>query len=313
MKRILLLALGLSTIVACKDDPAPAPSGYPTDGLALPETKNALLINSYLPMVGYATDIPSLIAEDAFAGQINMLNVVNDANNPLYSRISDSLALNQPLQMAPAHYVNDETFSFDGLIGAIDNANKRRPIAAVNHAITSNDTAWIVDSKVKFFRDTVNQGFRIETYMLANVRAREYDNSSIDLKVNPSDGIVRTVGNASRWAFELQNFDSTRTLTTRDDFYVHRQIMARNFNPESAWGFPFTDYSPFGQAFSVGDIIGTRTTPIQHFFMKPGSGSTLAYEPGFDYIPSFLTVIWVLNEDTFKYEYINSVLTTVNN
>lgn len=312
MKRIAILAFGLLLFSACEDDPVVTDNSYPTDGLALSEVRTSILLNSYNPSLGFVSETGRLLAEDAYPNTFTHLSLVNDPGSPLYSAIADSIYLNQPLAAGPSFYVNDQTVDPALLLQSIDDAQGKRPIAVVNHAVTTNDTAWIIDSKVQFFRDTVNPGFRIATYMATTIKAKNYNGLGINLNTNPASGLVKVENDATLWEVELDNSDTTRKLTAVNDTFMHRNVMVKNFNPESAWGFSFEEYSPFGQSFSEGDIIGTRTTPIRHYFLRPESGESEAHDPGYDYSPSFITIIWVQNQDTDKYEYINSVMTSLD-
>lgn len=312
MKRIVILALGLMILSSCEDDPVVNTNTYPTDNLALPEVRTSILISSYNPSVGYASEIPRLVLQDAAPDALSYLSVVTDGGSPLYSPTADSLAFNQPLAGAPSLYLNRETVDFANLFSAANDAADKRPIATVNHKVSITDTAWIVDAKVKFWKDTINPGFRIATYMTANVRARNYNGLGFDLNVTPAQGVASVANDASFWDGNIPNIDSSGFVAQKNDPFNHRNILVKNFNPESAWGFSFEEYSPFGQSFSTGDIIGTSTTPIRHYFLRPETGEDEAYDPGFGFTPGFVTVIWVQNEDTFKYEYINSVMTVLD-
>lgn len=312
MKRIAILAFGLLLFSACEDDPVVTTNSYPTDGLALPEVRTSLLLNSYNPSLGFVSETGRLLAADAYPGAFTHLSMVNDPASPLYSAIADSVYLNQPLAAGPSFYLNDQTVDPALLLPSIDDAQGKRPIAVVNHSVQTNDTAWLVDVKVKFFRDTVNPGFRVATYMATSIKAKNYPGLGINLNTNPSSGLVKNENDATLWETELDNIDSTRKLTAVNDTFMHRNVLVKNYNPESAWGTSFEEYSPFGQSFSIGDVIGTSTTPIRHYFLRPESGDSDAHDPGYEFNPSFITIIWVQNQDTDKYEYINSVMTELN-
>src|SRR5690606_17027176 len=65
-----------------------------------------------------------------------------------------------------------------------------RPAIAVAHKVTSNDTSWIVDVKVKFLKDTVSDYFQVETYMLADIPAKLYTDPNIDLRTGAAQGLI---------------------------------------------------------------------------------------------------------------------------
>lgn len=311
MKRFALIALSVLTLASCEDDPVVTTSSYPTDGLALPQVRNSIIFTSYLPMSGYTTQIPMLILDDAYTENLNYVNVVNDGNNAFYSAIADSITFNQPLQAPPSFYLNDATVDLPSLSMAVESSMDKKPVASVNHKVTITDSAWVVDSKVKFWRDTVNKGFRVATYMLVNAKAANYPTAGINLNVNPAQGVITNNNDLSYWDYEVPNIDTSKTLTSKGDIFYHQHVLVKNFNDESAWGFPFTEYTPFGESFSDGDVIGTSTTPIRHYFPKPDSDIEGAFEPDYEFTPAFITIIWCQNADTYKYEYINSVLTSL--
>lgn len=311
MKKIFLSALLIVVAVACNDDDKPVDNSYPTDGLSLPETKQALLIHSYNPLAGYTSQIPSLILEDAFPDAFNYLSTVAIPNTPLTSGLTDSIALNQPLEPAISFYLNDKTVDPGMLYSETELAVARRPVASVNHVITSNDTAWLIDSKIKFFKDTSNSGFRVETYLTADIQAAVFPNG-LDLRVSAAPNFVITKDTASVWDVDLNNIDSSATLTTKGDAFYHKHVLAKNFNTESAWGTLLGEYTPFGESFSENDVIGTSSTPIRHYYLKPDLGFADAFDPGLPYNPGFLTVIWCFNQNTGRYDYVNSVFTSLD-
>lgn len=310
MKRIILSAILILAAIGCKDDEEKMDPPFVTDGISLDQEKSALLIHSYNPLVGYASQIPSLMLEDAYEGEFNSLYTIADPNHPLYSSLTDSIALNQPLEPAIAFYLNEKTVQPNEIFTEAELALRRNPVATVNHVVSQNDTAWFVDSKIKFFRDTANPRFFIATYLTANIQAAVHTNG-VDLRVSNQANFVITADTASVWDMEVFSLDSAKTLTAKGDPFYHVNVLAQNFNKDHAWGTSLSEYTPFGQSFSENDIIGTESTPIQHYFLKPNLGYSDAYEPGMPYTPGFLTVIWVFNVETGRYDYINSVHSTL--
>jgi hypothetical protein len=312
MKKIIVLLVASLFFVACKDtNNEPTNSGYPTDGLALPETKNALMIGSYTPVSGLSLVILSATARDLYPGQLNYFSVVASTSSPLYNALTDTLSLNQPLFPAPSIYLNEGPLDPLNPFGSIEKELNRRPVASVNHAISQNDTAWVIDNKVKFWRDTIGGGFYIETYLASSMVAANYQSRSINLQVTANAGFTRNQDTVSVWDVDILNADSSSILFKKDEAYYHPMILSSNANPDFAWGFSISDYTPFGGAFSINDIVGTETTPIRHYILKPDSDIVGAYSPGFEFTPTFITVIWSLNAETAKFEYINSVSTTL--
>jgi len=311
MKKIIILLAATLFFTACEDDPVVAPLGYPTDGLALPETKSALIIGSYLPTTGFTYDILRATLQDIYPDQVNYLSVVGTQGSALYNSLTDSISLNQPLNPAPSLYLNDGPLDLATATVSIEKAIGRRPVATVNHAISSNDTAWIIDNKVKFWRDTTGGSFWIETYLASSMIAANYQSIGANLQVTAVPGFIRNQDSVSLWEQDIQNVDSTSILFTKDSPYIHPMVLSSSANADYAWGVNISEYTPFGASFSINDVIGTKSTPIKHYILKPDSDIEGAYAPGFEFTPTFVTVIWSLNAETAKFEYINSVSTTL--
>lgn len=312
MRKYALFAFALVLAWSCKDDDQPSSQSYPTDGLALPEQKEALLIGSYRTDNGYSIDFIRRILQDHGGEDIvNYMSVVNDKNSPLYVGLADSIAFNQPLFPAPALYLNEENLDPTGdMPDELDFQLGRPPLLSVNHAVSGNDTAWIIDSKVRIWRDTAAQ-FHIETYMLANIQAAFYSKANIDFRATPQTGFMRTVDSFSVFDFDLIGTDST-IIVPKDSPYYHERILVAGQDEHHPFGTPLGDYTPFGTFFSANDLIGTETTPIKHYFLKPDSRIRGAYKPDFPFTPTFLTVVWNFDEDSGKYIYVNSVSTTLD-
>ncbi len=311
MKKILVLLAASMFFVACEEETPPSPIGYATDSLALPETKNALVIASYVPATGFTFDIFRANIQNLYPGEVNYFSVVGDQSSPLYNALTDSISLNQPLEPAPSWYLNEGPLDLATAATSIEKELGRRPVATVNHVVSSNDTAWVIDSKVKFWRDSTGGSFYIETYLASSMVAANYQAIGANLQVTAVSGFIKNVDSVSYWAADIKNADSTSTLFRKDRPFRHPMILSASANPDFAWGVNIGEYTPFGAAFSENDIIGTETTPIKHFILKPDSEIEGAYAPGFNFTPTFITVIWALNKETSKFEYINSVSTTL--
>ena len=141
--------------------------------------------------------------------------------------------------------------------------------------------------------------------------AANYSSIGVNIQATAANGFVRNVDSISVWDKDFLNSDSTKVLFKKDKPFRHPKVLSGSANPDFAWGFNLCEYTPFCAAFSTNDIIGTEFTPISHYILKPGSDIEGAYAPGFDFEPTFITVIWSLNKETSKFEYINSVSTTL--
>jgi hypothetical protein len=195
------------------------------------------------------------------------------------------------------------------LIVDIEDAVMRRPVASVEHAVTRTDTAWLVDAKVKFWRDTLGAGFRIATYFLANVDAANYSTLGLDLRMGEVQNFIAQGDSLSTWITDVPNLDSTRNVTSNGEVYVHPFVLVDNFWPLSFLGRELGSFTPFGFQFNENDIIGTRSTPIRSYFLYPEEMED-PDEMAYAFEPAFLTVIWFQNPATGNVSYINSFLST---
>jgi hypothetical protein len=311
MKKTFLFTLSLGLVFAlgsCNNDDDngndDSNTGYPTDGLPLPEEKKALLITSYAPGSGYLFALPKLILEDLYGDQFNYLGIAT-APGVLKYPIVDSIVFNQPLQPAPAFYLNDRDILPTEIADEVETAVGRRPVATVSHRIMENDTAWVIDNKIKFWRDTAGAGFFVESYLLADIPAVNYQDLGVNFSLGNQPDFIRNEDSVSVWDEDKFNLDSSRTVVKDGDPFIHPSVLITNSNPERAWGFRISEYTPFGFSFSVNDIVGTRFTPIRHYIKKEALEED-SLDVNYPFDPVFLSVIWYFNEDTGKFEYINS-------
>ncbi len=302
MKKLFTLGLIAFSILACKEDPPPVADTYPTDGLPLEEKTRAMLIVGYEPTspASISYDILRKINEDVYGKSLNNISLVSGGllGNPL----AGLLAANFGSPAAPYALLNGEQAFMPELVDEIEDVLEEKPLLSVAHKVSSNDTAWIVDSKVKFFKDTLTAGIFIETYMLAKIEARQYD--MVDLRIPEVKDFIKNTDEASVWQQDIPNIDSSSFVVKNGDIYNHNYILLSNFNESDPFGTQLGEYWPFGGEFIEGDVIGTRDTPIRHHFLKPEEGDF-----DFDFKPQFITVVWMVNPFTSAYDYVNSYST----
>lgn len=317
MKKILLFSTLIAAVIACKpsDDPI-IEKTYPTDGLPLEEQKNVLVLtgidseNSVSALFEYFR----LQNEDEYKGDLNTMSFLTTPYGNLFSSYADSIMMNFQSPFAPYFVVNGQEVFFSELDTEIKRASRQKPLLAVAHAVSSNDTAWIVDNKVKFFNDTTSDDINIDTYMLIKLKAREYKvNSSvtIDLKMMEQKDLIKNpalpLPRESQWDLNVVSKDSSKTLVSKGSSYYYDNILLEKFDSVNVWGTSIGSYWPFNGEFYKGDIIGTKDTPIRHYFKKPAEMTT--EEQPFEYDIKFLTIVWVRNPSTGSYEYVNSYST----
>lgn len=308
MRKLSIFSFALLLVFGCKDnngDGGNTGGGtYPTDNLDLSEQVRSLLITNYGPSdqgsLGF--EVIRLRNESTFRDDLNHMSLVSAQGHPLYSITADSIRTNFLSLLAPSFVVDYQNVSPANLEEAVDAELNKKPILAVAHKVSENDTAWIVDNKVKFFKDTASSGIFIQTYLLAKIKAQDY--GTVNLNAAIVNNLTKKVDDATIWDLTVPNLDtSANAITTGDDYY-HQWVMVQGFNPVNTWGVQLATYWPFGADFYKKDVIGTRDTPIRHFFLKPKKG-TIPY----DIEPQFLTVVWILNPFTGNWEYLNSYQT----
>lgn len=319
MRKIALLVLIFTSLASCKDDEEPTPvAGYPTDDLVFTEQTNSLLLFSYNTNSGVTASYELIrkLVEDRFGDTLNHMSLVYDSNLPLFSTSADTLSQILSVGLAPDFYYNQYAYNpsiFDILVSDISAFNKRKPIASISHAVTKTDSAWIVDNKIKFWKDTSGSHFTVETYYLNDVVAASYWSSlGIDLRIGSVNGVVNQGDSISTWEENFYNLDSSNLIVTAGERYVHNYVMVDNFSESSVFGDPISDYTPFN-LFSFNDVIGTSSTPIRHYFLRPGHDDDPSDDILYEFEPVFLSVIWAYDALDGTYTAINSYMSKSDN
>lgn len=314
MKKILLLStiIALSFSSCDPDDETPISKGYVTDGLSLPQEKNVLL------MMGTSLQNPGtgvneairLVATDEYLGRVNTFNLLNSNADKYYDTYADTIMMNFQSPSSPFIVVNDEEVNpieLPSLSSALKLATKGKPVLAVSHKVTENDSSWVVNHKVKFFQDTAYDQFFIDTYMLAKLKAQYYNpgaTNQSNLRIPSSNKLIVNppVPMESQWDIDVPNLDSSKVLAKKGEAFYHQNLFIDKYDSTSTWGPQLGSYWPFGGEFYAGDIIGTKDTPIIQYFLKDKSMAEIygAYEI------KFMSIVWVRNPLTGTMEHVNS-------
>lgn len=306
MRKLIIFSLAFLMLNACEKDDGDGDGGssggtnYPTDGLPLPEQVRSLLLTNYGPSdqasVGF--EAIRLRNESSFGDNLNHLSLVVNTASPLYSITADTIRANFLNLGTPAFVVDFEGISPADLEDAVEAETNKKPMLSVAHAVTSNDTAWIIDNKVKFYQDTLSSGIFIQTYLLGKIRAQDF--GGVNLNAGQVNNLNKIVDNATLWDADIPNLDSSANAVSKNDEYYHQWVLLESYD-ETSWGEQLGSYWPFGPEFYINDVIGTSDTPIRHYFLKPEKGD---YPYEFD--PQFITVVWILNPFSGNWEYVNS-------
>lgn len=315
MKKLLIASLFLAFVSSCDEETPIVTEPGSTEGITLLPKKNALLITGYkfntTMFANTSVTANSALYRETFEGEFtDRINHISfpDNSSLYYNPLSDSLltnfgptpfpymALNPSLVFPPP--LNPIT-----IYPAIETEIAKKPLASVGHVVFKDDTSWVVSCKVKFFDDTLVQpnAIRIETYMLADIEAKEFGAQGFDLRFSPQNDLIYNSDSSSYWDIDVPNIDSTKFHVEVGDPVSHKYIFVKNSNPANPYGTPLSTYWPFAGDFHEGDIIGTRDTEIHHHFAKLEKG-----EFNFDRKVRFLTVVWALNPITSVYDYVNS-------
>lgn len=311
MKKILLLSTLIALTASCKDDDdSPLKSSYPTDGLPLNKEYNALL------MMGSDNQNPAsaayesfrIMTEDEYGNRLNTFHLLSTNVGNFYDSYGDSIMMNFQSPMAPYTVLDDQDLFPSELPQEVKRSIRQKPLLTVAHKVTQNDTAWIIDHKVKFFEDTIYNEIYIDTYMLAKLKAQIYDAdpAPIDLRMAATADLIKNpptpLPNESQWDLNIMSLDSSKTLVRKGDPFYYDNLLFDKFDSTSTWGFELGSYWPFGSEFYDGDIIGTKETPIRHYFKKPSSenSTTAAYEV------KFMSIVWIRDGITGSMRHVNS-------
>ncbi len=314
MKKLLIASLFLAFVSSCKDDPKVTTDPLSTASINLLPKQNALLFTGYQlkPTMNGNTQVAvnSALIRDVLEGEYqDRLNHISFTDNSslLYNSMSDSILAFFATPHSFPYMAIDPSIVYSPpmptIASDIELAIAKKPLASVGHVVSRDDSSWVVSCKVKFFEDTLVQpnAILIETYMLADVKARTFGAQNLDLRFPPMKDLINTTDSASFWDLDVPNIDTTRLYIKKGDPIDHKYIFVANSNPKNAYGTPVSSYWPFSGDFHEGDIIGTDDTKIHHHFTKLEKD-----EFNYDRKVRFVTVVWALNPMTNVYDYVNS-------
>src|SRR5690606_20040211 len=223
MKKILLFGAIISILASCGEDD-PKPTG--NTGPATPQEKyNALL------MMGSDVQNPASAAYEAsrlqalheYPDDINTIHMVVGPNGILYDPYADTIMMNFQSPMAPYFVLDDTEIFLTELIAEAKSAIRKKPLLAVTNKVSQNDTAWIIDHKVKFFMDTATSEIYIDTYMLGASKAREYSTQipsvTFDLRMAATQKLISNppapLPLESQWDYSVYSIDSSKVLAPK--------------------------------------------------------------------------------------------------
>lgn len=310
MKKLLFAILSTGLVMtSCKDDSVVEPSGYPTDNLTIQKEQKALTfttqtfsINTTLTINTFRLAASYEVRNDAYH-----MAFVTDPSASLYRPIADSLMLYFGFnKMDPTEiFINGESVPLDPMTLEMDyeDATMGKPVLGLAHAVSENDTAYVIDTKVEFYKDTLvqSEGLMIETYMVGDIPARKFGATGEDFRFQAIKNYIVNTDSASIWDVNVPNLDSSGTIFKKGTTVQNQNVFLANANEENEFGTPLSEYWLFGGDFHEADIIGTADTPIRHFIPKLGED-----EFGYERKVKFITVVWIFDPMTNSYTYLNS-------
>ena len=315
MKKILLFSALVVAFASCKEDEPKIVPSYPTDGLTLEQKSNALLLmgSSNQNPASAAFEAIRLMTDYDYKGRMNTLHMLTTQNGGLYPAYADSIMMNFQSPLPPYFVVGTQNiFPPTDLEGEIKRATREQPLLAVSHKVTQNDTSWVVDHKVQFFMDTIYDQIFIDTYMLAKLKAQVYNANTadeVDLRMAATPDLIKNpplpLPNESQWDIDVRSTDSTKILAAKNTPFYYQNLFFDKYDSTSTWGPQLGSYWPFGGEFYNGDIIGTKDTPIRHYFMKPKPGEDMQLS---GYEIKFMSIVWVRDPITGSMKHANSYI-----
>lgn len=302
MKKFALLSLaaGLAFAGCSKDDDnTDAGSGaYVTDGLVVEERQMVLVTENTGAWCQYCP---------AGAEIMHAISTAYDYALPIAVHNNDPLATPFAVKMEgefaaggypTIHVMNTALENYTTAFGEVMAAAMLEPEFGVAHKVSSNDTAYVVDVKIKVFKDILSGSspdLFVQSYLVMDgVLAKDYG-GGIDLRQVSSLPIVNTGATVSTWATDAALVDGVPTITAGTPFRHEHNIVAEATADSAltAWGRPLAEINPFVDEYIEGDILGSKYTPIR-FYLPKDNGLLDQYDyEGW----SVLTVIWRTQTD----------------
>lgn len=309
IKRFFGLIILMAALASCDDkkDINGENSGYPTADLKPAEKRNVLLLRGLNFSQAVTTEILSRLAESEFGPDVNHMSVFTPDQGPLGGPVLDTIKNRFQLSQAPIPILVNTTplSSPNAILDDTESSIRRRSVASVEHTVRENDTSWTVFNKVRIWEDTLAPNFKIATYLLADIPGVQYMSENIDLRPQESPDVVERNDSLATWVTDFPNADSSGTIAKKGDVFTHRSVLLNAYR-ERTWGIALQEYTPFGAQFFENDLIGTKSTPIEHHFVKPSAFEDDDFDANFEFEPVFLSIIWSEDPMTGEVEYLNS-------
>lgn len=306
MNKLIILGLSAGVLLSScerRDDNGGATGGsnsYPTDNLVVETKKRALVQETTGLWCQYCPNGAEqlTIAKGAYGADI--VSVSTHTNDILETPAATTFMTNFPTSAVPNFYVDTvQVDNYNELRSKVGDALSVQPVVGVTHAVSENDTAYLIYPKIQFFESVNGEAFFVECYMtLDAIEAKDYGNG-LDLNQVSSVATVTTGAGATptRWTTNAADLDGT-FLIMAGDTYLHEDVLWKAGANTPDWGLDLSEVNPFGNVYTEDDVYGTKYTPITISILK----DSLDYPTEI----SFSTVVWKLvTGDTPYYEFVN--------
>ncbi len=267
-----IIALGM---VACEtpDDKDEPGGSYPSNSVTVRGTQQVNLAE--ITAVDCGTCLPTQVTMEVlkarYPGRIVPFSL--HAGDTLYTPFMNDLYLtlgddnSNPNKL----FINGIQVTGDPfeIVGAIIDSEVP-PVMGVGHAVRSNDTAWLVYPKVKFFANDQSDYYVQSYVMLDNAVAKQYGGVDITQASAFAEVQAGSNGTPSIWTQNAGPVDSVTFLYQQGDAYMHHDVaLYAGVNDTNVYGLPLSVINPIGQNFFQGDVFGNEFTPIEIAVPKP--------------------------------------------
>lgn len=304
-----LLAIAL-IFSSCEDDEPTVDPPFVTSSINLSAETNSLVILEYSTTSSNSSTSELIRGNlvDMFPNNVMHLSLASDLNDPLYTPLGDSLSDHFGGKPVGTFLLNGAAKTAPEILASIDEINNNiftKPLLSVGHVMTSNDTAWIADVLVEFFKDSITPFLFIESYLVADFVAADYPNLTppLDLRLKPNNPQIFSGGANTIWTNDFSNSDTSKVLYAKDSPFVNKGVFLGNFNSTNVFGTQLATYTKFGGEYFSGDNIGLEQNPIRHYFLKSDYDHLK-----FNFTPRIVTVVWSFDFIDLDYKYVNSYM-----
>lgn len=274
-KLMFALPLAMATLASCDpDEDNGVDKSYPTENITLSKTQNVYVAELTAVDCGSCTPTREImeVMKAQNPGRIVPISLHADT---LYVEAADAVGAalgidqsNPQLLFLNQVQVGVGVNPFEELNAMIE-ANLP-PSIIVGHATKEVDSAWLVYPKVEFYTD-LQGDYYIQSYILmSNIEAKSY--GSIDLTQASGDPRISagTNGAPTTWTADGGKVDSATFLFGPGDIYMHEDVLlAAGVNDTNVYGIPLSTISPLGAKYFIGDVFGTKYTPMEIVIPKP--------------------------------------------